>query len=194
MEKTLSESAGYVLSVSEGRPREKRTEQENAIYDRLEALQIPFLRADHAPADHMEACKAIEKALDGVICKNLFLCNRQQTDFYLLLLPPDKVFKTKYLSSQLNCARLSFATPEHLDHYLHTRPGSASLLELLFDTDHHVRLVIDNDLRSDQYLCCHPGFSVSTVKLLRTDALRYVASTGHEPIWVDLPTELSTDL
>lgn len=170
----------------DGRPAESRSFQENAIYDRLEALHIPFVRADHDAADHMDACKTAERMLDGVICKNLFLCNRQQTEFYLLLMPPDCPFKTKYLSTQLGCARLSFATPEHLDRYLNTRPGSASMLELIFDAEGRVRLLIDERLRADRYLCCHPGFSTSTLKLTWEDALRYADSTGHQPTWVTL--------
>lgn len=173
----------------DGRPGESRTHQEDRIYDRLEELRVSFLRADHDAADHMETCKAVERMLEGVICKNLFLCNRQQTEFYLLLMPPDQPFKTKYLSSQLGCARLSFASPEHLEKYLNTRPGSASLLELIFDRENRVRLIIDERLREDRYLCCHPGFSTSTLKLTWEDALRYADSTGHKPTWVSLPEE-----
>ena len=59
----------------------------------------------------MEACEEIDHALgdNTTICKNLFLCNRQETDFYLLLMPGDKPFKTKDLSVQIHSARLSFA-------------------------------------------------------------------------------------
>ena len=92
-----------------GRPAEKREPWEEAIYDKLDELAIPFFRVDHDYADTMEDCLLIESTLGGKICKNLFLCNRQQTAFYLLMMPGDKPFKTKYLSAQLGCARLSFA-------------------------------------------------------------------------------------
>ena len=173
-----------------GRPSEPRSEQEDAIYDKLDALGIPFVRVDHEHADTMEDCLLIEAVLGGKICKNLFLCNRQGTAFYLLMMPGDKPFKTKYLSAQLGCARLSFADAGHMDRYLRTIPGSVSALELLFDTENHVQLVIDKALLSDEYISGHPGFSTSTVKLSREDLLRYVNAAGHPPVSVDLPAEI----
>ena len=168
-------------------PTQGRSEQELAIYARMAELNIPHFRVDHDHADTMEDCLAIESLLWAPICKNLFLCNRQQTEFYLLMMPGDKPFKTKFLSAQLECSRLSFADEGHMADLLHTVPGSVSGLELLFDTDHKVKLVIDRDLLKDEMISGHPGFSTSTVKLTREDFLRYVESTGHEPTYVDLP-------
>ena len=173
----------------EGRPADKRSEQEEAIYDKLDELGIKFDRVDHDAANPMEDCLLIEKTLGGKICKNLFLCNRQETDFYLLMMPGEKPFKTKYLSSQLECARLSFANAEHMAELLHTIPGSVSALELLFDKDKRVRLVIDRDLLWDETVSGHPGFSTTTVKLAREDLLRYVSAVGHEPTYVVLQAE-----
>jgi len=157
--------------------------------DRLDALGMDYKRADHAHADTMEDCMAIEKVLGAKICKNLFLCNRQKTSFYMLLMPGDKPFKTKFLTSQLNCARLSFAEADKMQEYLHTIPGSVSALELIFDTDNNIQLVIDNDLMKDEYICGHPGINTSTVCLLRDDMLRYVREAKHEPAFIDLPVE-----
>ena len=172
-----------------GRPRETRIPKEERCYDLLDRLGIEYCRVDHEHADTMEDCLAIEKVLGGRICKNLFLCNRQGTQFYLLMMPGDKPFKTKYLSSQLGCARLSFADAEHMATYLHTIPGSVSALELLFDTEKRVQLVIDRDLLAEESISGHPGFSTSTVRLSREDMLRYVCDVGHEPVLVDLPAE-----
>ena len=173
----------------EGRPEEPRSRQEEAIYDRLDALGIRYFRVDHEHADTMEDCLLIEETLGGKICKNLLLCNRQGTDFYLLMMPGDKPFKTKYLSAQLGCARLSFADAGHMEEYLQTIPGSVSALELLFDTENRVRLVVDRDLLSQDTVSGHPGFSTSTLRLSREDLLRYVEAAGHPPTLVDLPTE-----
>ncbi|MBQ3072079.1 MAG: prolyl-tRNA synthetase associated domain-containing protein [Oscillospiraceae bacterium] len=176
-----------------GRPAEKRSEQEEAIYDRLDALSIAYDRVDHDAANTMEDCLLIEKTLGGKICKNLFLCNRQETDYYLLLMPGEKPFKTKYLSAQLGCARLSFANEGHMAELLHTIPGSVSALELLFDTERRVRLIIDRELLEEETVSGHPGFSTTTVKLSREDLLRYVSSVGHEPTYVELPRETAEE-
>ena len=169
------------------RPTDDRIPQELAIYDRLEELSIPYVRVDHDHADTIEFCHQVEQVLGAQICKNLFLCNRQQTDFYLLMMPGDKPFKTKFLSAQLGCSRLSFADDGHMRDYLQTVPGSVSALELLFDTEKHVRLVIDKELMADEYISGHPGISTSTLRLKREDMLKFVESTGHTPTYIDLP-------
>ena len=176
-------------TVYTGRPADRRTDAEEAIYDKLDALSIPYIRVDHDHADTMEDCLLIEETLGAPICKNLFLCNRQQTQFYLLMMQGAKPFKTKFLSAQLGCARLSFADGEHMAEYLHTSPGSVSALELMFDTDHHIQLVMDKPLLEDEYISAHPGLSTSTLRLKRADLLKFVQATGHDPIIVDLPVE-----
>ena len=169
------------------RPTNDRIPQELAIYDRLEELDIPYIRVDHDRADTIEICHEVEKVLGGEICKNLFLCNRQQTEFYLLMMPGDKPFKTKFLSAQLGCSRLSFADAEHMKEHLSTVPGSVSAMELLFDAQHKVTLVIDRELWKDEYISGHPGISTSTLKLKKEDLLKFVSSTRHEPTYIDLP-------
>jgi Ala-tRNA(Pro) deacylase len=169
------------------RPTNDRIPQELSIYDQLEALHIPYVRVDHDRADTIECCEEVERVLGGKICKNLFLCNRQQTEFYLLLMPGDKPFKTKYLSAQLGCSRLSFADDGHMRDFLQTVPGSVSALELLFDREGRVQLVIDRALLVDPCVGAHPGISTSTLLLEREDLLRYVQAVGHSPVYVDLP-------
>ena len=169
------------------RPDDERIRQELAIYDRLEELSIPYVRVDHDHADTIEFCHEVEQVLGAHICKNLFLCNRQQTDFYLLMMPGDKPFKTKFLSAQLGCSRLSFADDGHMRDYLQTVPGSVSALELLFDTDRCVKLVIDRDLLADEFISGHPGISTSTLQLKREDLLKFVEAVGHAPVYIDLP-------
>lgn len=176
-------------TVYTGRPADRRTDAEEAIYDKLDELSISYIRVDHDHADTMEDCRIIEEKLGARICKNLFLCNRQQTQFYLLMMHGEKPFKTKFLSAQLGCARLSFADADHMAEYLHTTPGSVSALELMFDAQHHIQLVIDKPLMDDEYISAHPGLSTSTLRLTREDLLKFVQATGHEPVIVDLPVE-----
>lgn len=179
-------------TVFRGRPKQPRTPVEEAIYDKLDELNISYLRVDHEHADTMEDCREVERVLGTKICKNLLLTNRQKTRFYLLMLPGDKVFKTKDLSAQLGVARLSFAGPEDMERLLHTTPGSVSALELLFDTEHQVTLVIDKELAGDNCISGHPGISTSTLRLFREDMMVYLLAVGHSPVYVDLPREAET--
>ena len=172
-----------------GRPEEARSPREERCYDFLDGLGIEYFRVDHEHADTIQECELVESLLGAKICKNLFLCNRQQTAFYLLMMPGGKPFKTKFLSAQLGCARLSFADAGHMAQYLRTIPGSVSALELLFDTENAVQLVIDRELLAEDTISGHPGLSTSTLRMAREDLLRYVSAVGHEPTYIDLPVE-----
>ena len=133
-----------MTTLRQGRPEDAaaRLPVERACYDLLDRLGIPYGRVDHDEAATLEACEAVDAVLGAEICKNLFLCNRQKTQFYLLLIGGAKVFKTKYLSAQLGCARLSFAAPEDMERLLGVAPGSATVLALMNDPENAVQLVI----------------------------------------------------
>ncbi|MCQ2401403.1 MAG: prolyl-tRNA synthetase associated domain-containing protein [Lachnospiraceae bacterium] len=168
-------------------------EREQRVYDFLLEYDIPYERFDHhdEPGENMEICRRIEKRIGASIPKNLFLCNRQQTKFYLLIMPGEKPFKTKELSSQINSARLSFATPEHMISILDTAPGAASLMSLINDKEGKVQLLVDEDLLSNEYLCCHPCVNTSTLKLTEADALgTFLKAVNHDMMIVTL---LGTD-
>ena len=154
----------------------------------LERLGLSYVRASHDHADTIEACHAVEEVLGCRICKNLFLTNRQQTHFYLLMMPGDKPFKTKDLSHQLGVARLSFASPEQMEHYLHLRPGAVSVLGLVYDADHTVELVIDRELLQGEFISCHPCDSSATLRLATADVMeKLLPALGYTPTLVELP-------
>ena len=157
------------MELSEGRPlnTEGRLEKEMRVYDLLDQLGISYLRTDHEAAGTMEDCNEIDRILDVLICKNLFLCNRQKTKFYLLMMPGDKPFKTKILSKQIGTARLSFASPEQMLDCLDITPGSVSVLGLMNDKAGKVRLLIDRDLLKDERFGCHPCINTSTLSFRR---------------------------
>lgn len=171
-----------------GRPADPREAQELLCYDLLERLEIPFDRVDHDPAMTIELCHEVEQILKAKICKNLFLCNRQKTEFYLLLMPGDKTFKTKFLSAQLGCSRLSFAEEDALWNLMKLRPGSATVFGLLNANAKNVHLVIDKDLISDSFFACHPCFNTSTVRFRTHDLLeKLLPALNVMPVFVDLP-------
>ena len=169
-------------------PKEdNRLEKEMRVYELLEKLNIPYERVDHEEAMTMEACEEIDKALGVTMCKNLFLCNRQKTDFYLLLMPGEKKFLTKDFSKQLGVSRLSFADGEFMEKYLDITPGSVSVLGLMNDTEHEVHLSIDKDLLADEYIGCHPCINTSSLKIKMNDILeKFLSYTGHEATIVEL--------
>ena len=167
---------------------EGRMEKEMRCYALLDSLGIEYRRVDHEHADTIEACEQVEGLLECKICKNLFLTNRQQTDFYLLIMPGEKPFKTKLLSKQIGSARLSFASPEHMEKYLDITPGSVSILGLMNDKGGAVRLLVDRDLLKEEYFGCHPCINTSSLRLKTADVFDVLLpAMGHAPTYVELP-------
>ena len=180
------------MEVFEGRPADLtgRLEKERESYDLLDRLGIAYQRTDHEPTATMEVCKEIDEVLGLMICKNLFLCNRQETNFYLLLLPGDKKFKTKEVSSQLGVARLSFGNETYMEKFLDITPGSVSILGLMNDKENHVQLLIDEDLLKEPYIGCHPCINTSSLKINMKDMMeKIIPAMKHEPIFVKLGQE-----
>ena len=178
------------MILHEGRPADEagRLQKEIRVYDLLDSLHIPYQRIDHEAAMTMEACAAVDEALGATICKNLLLCNRQNTVFYLLLMPGDKPFKTKELSHQIGSSRLSFAAAEYMEQYLDITPGSLSVLGLMNDRENHVQLLIDEDLLDGEYIGCHPCINTSSLRLRTKDLMDVIIpAMDHTPRFVRLP-------
>ena len=174
-----------------GRPSDTRSEKEERCYALLDRLGIRYDRVDHEHADTIEMCEEVEQLLGCKICKNLFLTNRQQTEFYLLIMPGEKPFKTKLLSKQIGSARLSFASPEHMQTLLGLSPGSVSILGLMNDREKKVRLLIDRDLLEDESFGCHPCLNTSSLRFKSEDLFRtLIPALGHEVCFVELPWEV----
>lgn len=176
------------LVLEKGSPADysDRLEKEQRCYRLMDELGLEYWRCDHpdSNADTMEDCLKIDAILEAVVCKNLFLCNRQKTQFYLLMMPGDKVFKTKEISSQLNCARLSFASPEDMEKYLDITPGSVSVLGLMNDHDNAVKLVVDEDVLKGEFVGCHPCINTTSLKLYKDDIFGPLIKAMHHDMTV----------
>ena len=169
------------LELQKGRPADTtgRLDKEIRTYDLLDRLGVEYDRVDHAPAMTMEDCKEVDEILESMVCKNLFLCNRQETAFYLLMIPDTKVFHTKDLSAQIGSARLSFAKPEYMEKFLDIAPGSVSVLGLMNDKEHQVKLLIDEDVLNSEYVGCHPCINTSSLRLRTKDLVKTILPAIH---------------
>ena len=166
-----------------------RSSREIRAYEFLDRLGVEFDRTDHPdqPATSMEVCAKVDAVLDVHICKNLFLCNRQKTSFYLLIMPGDKPFKTKELSGQMGVSRLSFAEETFMEQFLDLHPGSVSVLGLMNDKDHRVQLVIDEDVLKEEMFGCHPCENTSSIRFPTKDLTdKILPELGVHPILVKL--------
>ena len=178
------------MELLHGRPEnaEGRLDKEMRVYDLLDSLGIEYDRTDHEAAGTMEDCLEVDKILGVIICKNLFLCNRQKTKFYLLMMPGDKVFKTKDISQQIGSARLSFAGAEEMEQFLDITPGSVSVMGLMNDTENHVQLLMDKPVAESELLGCHPCVNTASLRMKTRDVMeKFLPAVHHDAIVVDLP-------
>ena len=178
------------MELLHGRPQDMtgRTAKEIRVYDLLDSLGIEYDRTDHEAAGTMEDCLQVDQILGVIICKNLFLCNRQKTKYYLLMMAGDKPFKTKDISAQIGSARLSFAGEEAMLEYLDITPGAVSVMGLMNDTHNHVQLLIDKPIMESELLGCHPCVNTSSLRMKTKDMLeKFLPAVHHEAIVVDLP-------
>lgn len=181
------------MVLHHGRPEsmEGRQEREIRVYDFLDSLGIEYWQTDHKKEAYtMEDCEDVDAVLQATVCKNLFLCNRQKTNFYLLMMPGEKKFKTKELSHQLGVARLSFADETKMTEYLDIHPGAVSVMGLMNDRENHVRLIIDEDILKGEFLGCHPCVNTSSLKIRTTDILKkFLPAVHHDYTVVHLVGE-----
>ena len=177
------------MVLVEGRPADctGRLAKEVRVYDLLDSLGVTYQRIDHEPAMTMEACAEIDRVLDATICKNLLLCNRQCTSFYLLMLPGEKSFKTSTFSKTIGSSRLSFADPQYMEEFLDITPGSVSVMGLMNDKDHRVELIMDEDILKGEYIGFHPCINTSSLRIRTADLMeKLIPHMGHAPTMVQL--------
>ena len=178
------------MKLETGRPVDctGRLPKEIRCYDLLDSLAVPYQRIDHEATNTMEACAEVDEVLDATICKNLLLCNRQCTAFYLLMIPGGKHFKTSVFSKLIGSSRLSFADPKYMKEFLDITPGSVSVLGLMNDKENRVQLVIDEDILKGDFFGCHPCINTSSLRIATKDLMeKIIPAMGHEPLFVELP-------
>ena len=156
------------------------------VYDTLERLNIDYTYTEHPAADTIEIGRQYWGNLPGTHCKNLFFRNHKGNRHYLVLIQADQTLDVHLLEHRLHQGRLTFASPERMMRYLGLRPGSVSPFGLLNDTEHHVHVFLDQDLRRYTHLSFHPNDSRASLNLRFDDFMRYLDSTGNTYEWVDM--------
>jgi len=153
----------------------------------LDEQKIPYEYHEHEKAHTIEDCLAMPFITgDVTICRNLFLCNRQQSQFYLLLLRPLTIFRTSIVSKALGSSRLSFAPEDALPKLLHLTSGSVSPLGLFYDKEHRIILAAEKGVLNTQRIAFHPCDNHATILFSQGDFWqRVLPALGVEPVMID---------
>lgn len=175
-----------VSEIKTTAPNEFKTETQKAVYEMLKKLDIKFERVENEPAVTMEACEAIDKALNVKTVKTLLLCNRQKTKFYLYVTEGDKPFVTKDFGKKLEISRVSFAPSEMLGEMLGCEVGSTTILTLYKDSENNIQLVIDKAILDYEYYGCTDSTTTSYMRITVKDLIeKFIPYSNHEAIYID---------
>ena len=159
---------GKISSVA---PEKFLSPVQKATYETLDRLSVHYERAECDAAVTMQDCAAIEKALSVPVAKSLLLCNRQQTDFYLFVMPGDKPFVTKEFSSAMGISRVSFAPGECLGEKLGVSVGATTVFGMLADGAKQVTLVFDRAVLEREFIGLPDGTTTCYMKIRTSDLI-----------------------
>lgn len=161
-------------------PQEYSTPLQKKVYETFAALDIPFERVDTDPGLTMEDCRLIDSEAGIRIVKTVFLCNRQQTDFYLYVTTDDKPFVTRDFCGALGIPRVSFASSDKLRELTGVEVGATTILSAVLPESGKVRLVMDRDLSGAEWFSCTDGTATCFVTVRTRDLLeKYLPFSGH---------------
>ena len=157
------------------------------VFELISAMGIGYKYMEHPAAATMADCKAVEEAFGAVMPKNIFLCPRNKSAFYLLITRPNAKYKTADISKQLGVSRLSFGPEAELKEYLMTTPGAITPMGLMFDSGKNVTLVVDSALKDAELLAFHPCVNTMSLAMTGADFFgKFLPALEREPIFVDI--------
>ena len=170
-----------VSEIQNEAPAQFQTPLQEQVYLTLARLGIPFERVDTDEAITMEDCVQIDAKLDMKMVKTLFLCNRQQTNFYLFVTCGGKPFRSRDFSAALEIPRVSFAPALLMEPLLGTRIGAATVYSALLDKSDRVRIVFDRDVLAEAWYGCSDGTTTGYMKV-GTDLIvhKFLPFAKHE--------------
>ena len=161
----------YVSEPMSTPPQHFESPLQELVYKTFDAKGIPFTRVDTDPGITMEDCQHIDAKIGVRIVKTVFLCNRQQTEFYLYVTSDDKPFVTRDFCGALGIPRVSFASAEKLWELTGVKVGATTILSAILPSAKEIHLVMDADIAQAEWFACTDGTATCFVKI-RTSDLR----------------------
>jgi Ala-tRNA(Pro) deacylase len=152
----------------------------------LDTHGISYQRLTHPAVYTCEQAERFRPKTQGVSTKNLFLADKKQDNFYLVMLACEKRLDIRQLRQQLDGAKLHFGNEARLLEFLGVTPGAVTVLGLVNDTGQRVTLFVDRQIWDQQYFLCHPLVNTATLVLAKPDLIRFFELTGHAIHVIDI--------
>ena len=166
-------------------PETFASELQRRVYETFARLGIPFERVETDPGLTMEDCQHIDAKIGVRIVKTLFLCNRQQTEFYLYVTTDDKPFVTREFCGALGIPRVSFASAEQLWARTGVLVGATTVLSAILPQAADIHWVMDRSVAQSEWFACTDGTATCFVKIRTDDLLgKYLPAAGLSPVLI----------
>ena len=151
------------------------------LFAYLDRLGIAHSTVSHPPMFTVNEAQSLRGTLPGGHNKNLFLKDRFGA-LYLIVLLEDARINLKTLPDIIGSGRISFGSADLLRDVLGVEPGSVTPFALINDKERRVTPVLDATMLQHDLLNYHPLLNTMTTTIGRDDLIRFVQSTGHEPL------------
>jgi Ala-tRNA(Pro) deacylase len=156
------------------------------IYAFLKDNNIAYQRFDHPAVFTCKEAQELCPAMPGRSIKNLFLYDSRSGQHFLVVVGEDKRVDLKKLKDLLDASKLSFGSEERLKQYLGVEPGSVTILGLINDTNHAVKVIFDQQIWGQPFQS-HPLINTATLVIQPHDIERFLQATGHSYEVIDIP-------
>ena len=167
-----------------------REENRSKALEKLKELKIHYEIFEHPPLNTIEIAQQYWKDIDATHCKNLFFRNHKGNKHFLCIIKDTTPFNLKPLEKQLKQGKLSFGSEKRLEKYLGVKPGSVSPFGLINDTEHHVHLFIDQQLKQSDKVSYHPNDNTASVVISFADLIRFIETMGNSYEYIDPTKEI----
>jgi Ala-tRNA(Pro) deacylase len=149
------------------------------LYQILRELEIEYEYHEHPAVPTVEEASKYWQNIESTHCKNLFFRNHKGNRHYLVIFEYSNSLNIKDLEHRLKQGKLSFGSPRRMMRYLKLQPGSVSPFGLIHDTENHVHVFLDQNLRRSERISFHPNLNTASLIISYADFEKFMLRTGN---------------
>ncbi|XP_065831339.1 prolyl-tRNA synthetase associated domain-containing protein 1-like [Oscarella lobularis] len=161
----------------------------SALIQHLDDMKITYEIVEHPPVFTVEEMMPHLRHLEGSHSKNLFLKDKKKKGLWLVTTLAERQINLTELGKKIGApGGLRFADESIMIDVLNVAQGCCTPLALFNDTEKKVTFVLDEGFVREKHgrVFFHPMVNDATMGLASSDFVRFVESTGHSPVIVNL--------
>lgn len=155
------------------------------VLEVLKDMEIDYEIITHPAVYTSKEADDYVKDREGIFSKTLFLSDKKDKNFYLIIINDSKRLDIKKLSDVIG-QRLHFAKEEDLMKKMGLKPGSVSLFGLLNNKEKDVKVFIDKEVTKENKINFHPNDNTATLFISIDDMFKFLNNLNFEYQIIDL--------